>query len=130
MRYQKIDGKKIEIIPDGMPIREMLLAIAKVSYETAVPRGMGHLRPYKAPSLEASLEDHIRYQEGLPVMLLLDYVSGRDCRTKVYLADGKWYLDSYAFQQRKVTSEEFARGVIRDPAGEFLDKVVLESEKK
>ena len=124
MKYQKTEDHKIEIDPEEMPVRDMLLAIAKVSYETAAPRGLGHLQPFQAPSPEVCLEDHIEYENDAPVMLLMDYIVGRDCRTKVFRGmDGKWYLDSYAFQQRKVTSREFAQGIVRDPAEEFLVKV-------
>ena len=109
MKYQKVDGTKIEILPEGMPIKDMLMAIAKVSDDTATPRGSGHLQPFQTPSPEVCLEDNIQYAGEQPVMLLMDYIVGRDCRTKVYQGnDGKWYLDSYAFQQRKVTSQEFA----------------------
>ncbi|MFA6461661.1 MAG: hypothetical protein WCV90_05295 [Candidatus Woesearchaeota archaeon] len=131
MKYQRIDNKKIEIFPEMVPIRELLLAIAKVSYETAVPRGLGHLQHFQAPSTEVSLEGYLQYEGKTPVMLLMDYIAGRDCRTKVFLGrEGKWYLDSYAFQQRKVTSEEFLKGVVRDPAEGFLDKVIQEIERK
>jgi hypothetical protein len=127
MKYQRVNDTRIQIQPEGMPVRDMLLTIAKVSYETAVSRGLGHLQPFQAPSPEVCLEDHIQYEGETPVMLLMDYIAGRDCRTKVFQGrDGQWYLDSYAFQQRKVTSQEFVQGIVRDSAEEFMDKVVQE----
>jgi hypothetical protein len=123
MGYQRIDDTRFE----GMTVRDMLLIIAKVSYETAIPRGLGYLQPFQAPSPEVCLEEYIQYEGETPVMLLMDYIAGRDCRTKVFQGrDGKWYLDSYAFQQRKVTSEEFVQGIVRDSAKEFMDKVFQE----
>ena len=121
MKYKKIDETIFEIDAEGLPVRELLLAIANVSYDTAIPRGAGHLQPFQAPSLEVCLEDYIMYDGDVPVLLLMEYVSGRDCRTKVYQGrGGKWYLDSYAFQQRKVSSEEFLQGVVNDSAEDFL----------
>lgn len=103
------------------------MAIAKISYDTATPRGLGRLQPFQTPSLELCLEKYIRHKGETPVMLLMDYIAGRDCRTKVFQGkDAKWYLDAYAFQQRKVTSEEFIQRIIRDPAEAFLDKVIQE----
>lgn len=132
MRYQRIDNNKIEIQPEGMHIRDMLLTIAEVSYKTAIPRGLGFRQPYiHLVKNTPDFQDCIETQGGQPVMLLMDYINGRDCRTKVFRArDEKWYLDSYAFQQRKVTSQEFIQGIVRDSADKFLDKVVQEIESQ
>ena len=43
--------------------------------------------------------------------------------------DGQWYFDAYAFQQRKVTGEEFAHGVRRENAEGFLTEVALQLRK-
>lgn len=132
MKYQRIEDHKIEINPEGMPIRDILLTIAKVSYQTATPRGLGLKQPYlHLVENTPNFQDCIEIQGGQPVMLLMDYINGRDCRTKVFQArNEKWYLDSYAFQQRKVTSEEFVQGVVRDSADVFLEKVVQEIERQ
>ena len=129
MKYQRIDEHLIEIIPEGEATRDILMAVAKVSYDTAVPRGCGELQPYQTPSQEVILDKYIQEANGKPI-LLMDYINGRDCRTKVFKREGKWYLDAYAFQQRRVTSEEFFRGVVRDKAEDFLNKVIQELSKK
>lgn len=120
--FQEVSEGRIEILAGDMPVKDLLLLIAKLSYETASPRGMGHEQPHQAPSMEVIFEDCITEVAGEPV-LLMDYINGRDCRTKVYFHEGKWLFDSYAFQQRKVTSQEFIDGVVRDSAEEFLHKV-------
>lgn len=130
MRYFQINDTIFEIQPEGMPIEDMLLAVAKVSYETAVPRGLGHLQQFETSPSQNTLKSCIQYKDEEPVLLVMDYISGRDCRTKVFKgSDGKWYFDSYAFQQRKVTAEEFLQGIVRDPAEPFLDGVVQEIER-
>ncbi|HIH43395.1 TPA: hypothetical protein HA246_07180 [Candidatus Woesearchaeota archaeon] len=131
MRYEATDQYKLRIIPEGKDITEILLAIAKHSYDTAVPRGLGELQPHQAPSLEVDLETCIEKDRGgNPIMLLMNYINGRDCRTKAYLdRDGQWYFDAYAFQQRKVTGAESARGIIRDNAEGFLTEVALQLRK-
>lgn len=131
MNYRRIDQSKIEIDPEGLPALPMLLAIAKVSYDTATPRGMGHAQPFQAPSQEVCLEDYVSSDESGPALLLMDYISGRDCRTKVFRdSRGTWYFDSYAFQQRKVTATEFMAGIVRDHADAFLDCVIKTLEKR
>ncbi len=123
MLYQKIDSSRYQIMPEPTEsVKDILLAFAKVSYETAIPRGLGLREAYlhtvdKSPDLEACIETKL----GRPVMLLMDYINGRDCRTKVYKnREGKWYFDVYAFKQRKMTSEEFMDAVVGD--GEFKEK--------
>ncbi len=44
-----------------------------------------------------------------PEMLLMDYINGRDCRTKVYKQAGRWLFDKYAFEQREVSAQEFVQ---------------------
>ncbi|MDD5192113.1 MAG: hypothetical protein PHH54_01205 [Candidatus Nanoarchaeia archaeon] len=130
MRYQRINENLIEIIPEEN-VLEVLLATAKKSYDTATPRGKGQLQPHQTPSMEVIFDKFIKYNGSKPVMLLMDYVNGRDCRTKVFLGEGdKWYFDCYAFGQRGVTSEEFLRGVRRDNPEELLNKVSEELSGK
>jgi hypothetical protein len=128
MEYQIIDKNKIEIQPGEISELKMLLSIARKSYETAIPRGMGFNKPYiHFVENMPNFLDYIKMKDESPVMLLMDYINGRDCRTKVFKDENeKWFLDSYAFQQRKVSQEEFDLGIVRDPADNFLDKVITE----
>ena len=131
MRYEATDQYKLRIIPDGENIKDILLTIARLSYDKAVPRGLGELEPHQAPSLEVDLEACIKSEGGRPTMLFMDYIHGRDCRTKVFLGrDGQWYFDAYAFEQRGVTSAEFVRGVRRTNAEGFLTEVAAEFARK
>ena len=132
MRYQRVNDNLIEIQPERDPIKIILLTIARISYETSIPRGLGHLQPYQAPPMEVRFEDYIEPKGGEdPTILLMSYIHGRDCRTKVSKTrDGKWHFDAYVFQQRKVTSEEFSQGIVKDPAERFLDQVVQELIKR
>lgn len=130
MRYQKVlDDNSILIIPEGEDVKAILLTIARLSYETATPRGMGYEQGYDAPSREVVFEKHMEYERGKPVRLVMDYIHGRDCRTMVYERDGQWFLDAYAYSQRKVTSEEFLLGIVRDKPEDFLDMVIAELRK-
>lgn len=72
---------------------------------------------------------------GRPTMLLMNYINGRDCRTKVWkeggllFGEGRWYFDKYAFEQREVTAEEFSRGVRRVNVEEFLENIILKNSQ-
>ena len=59
-------------------------------------------------------------------MHIMGNVHGRDCSTKVYFKDKKWYLECYAFGQRVLTSEEFVGGEIGHDPEELLKEVILE----
>ncbi len=127
MRYEKVDDNRIRIIPETDEIERILFTIARKSYETAAPRGRGREQPFlhcveEGPNFKGCITQDLI---GEP-MLLMDYINGRDCRTKVYKLRGEWFLDSYAFRQRKVTSEEFLDGVVKDDPEKFLDSVVEE----
>ena len=76
---------------------------------------------------------YIYYMENNElVMFFMDYVAGRDCRTKVYKSkiDGNWYFDTYAFRQRNVTGEEFAEGFAGENPIAFLEQVKQELARK
>lgn len=132
MKYQRIREGLIKIMPEpGEDIKQILMTIARVSYQTAVPRGLGHLQPYEAPVAEAMLEERIEYHGREPIALVMDYIHGRDCRTAISKRDDdKWYFNAYAFEQRGVTSEEFVRGIRGVNAEQFLDDVAKELEKQ
>ncbi len=122
MKHQKIDENRIEVIPEGETLEDVLMAIARHSYDTATPRIHANQHLHMAedsPDLSAC----ITYEGGAPVMLLMDYINDRDCRTKVYNKEGRWYFDAYAFGQRKVTSQEFLAGIRREYAEKFLAEV-------
>ena len=124
MKYRRLAPDHIELILEGEHIKDVLLTIARLSYETAIPRGAGTLQPHSTPAHEISFVKFVEMQGDQPYRLLMDYENGRDCRTRVWLEQGTWFFDGYAFEQRKVTSEEFIRGVRRESAGAFLDSVV------
>lgn len=136
MKYRRLDEGRLELQLEGEKIEEVLVVIARHSYFTAAPRGLGTLQPFLTPVEEIDVRPFIQRRWGRigsPTMLLMDYVNGNDCRTKVYQSqeDGKWYFDAYAFEQRLVTAEEFHAGIRRVRAEEFLDDVVniLEERK-
>ena len=92
MKYQRTDKNLIEIIPEGENIRDVLMAIAKVSYDTAVPRGQGELQPHQTPSQEVIFDKYIQETNSHPSMLLMSYINGRDCRTQVFRKQGNGTL--------------------------------------
>ena len=124
MEYKNIKNGRYELSFLDLKPKDVLLAIAEVSYETAVPRGLDNAQNFKTLSSDINFDDFIKYERHVPVMLLMSYVEGRDCRTKVFKNnEGKWYLDSHAFEQRKVTSIESIEGLVKDSANKFLDAV-------
>ena len=125
MRYKIGKEYQMEIDLETDSVMDVLLAIARTSYETANPRGLGFKQPYlHIVENTPSFEEWITRDGKEPTMLFMSYINGRDCRTKVYKKEEKWYLDGYAFQQRKVDLEQFFSGKIEDPADKFLDKVI------
>lgn len=110
-------------------VKEVLLAIAKHSYETAVPRGNGKLQGFQAPSMEIDFEAFLEYDaNGNLSGLVMDYIQGRDCRTLVRVEGDRLQLHAYAFEQREVTAEEFHAGVRKSNADMFLAEVKKELE--
>lgn len=78
MEYRKINENAVEILPGNTPILDVLLAVARASYELAVPVGRGFLQPYSTPVNE------IDFSKMLDVTgLYMDYVCGRQCKTRV-----------------------------------------------
>ena len=130
MKYEIAGSYTIKIDPEETPIKELLLTIAKVSYETAIPRELAYLDDPDIRSEEVDFAKNIVSRFGTD-MLLMDYINGRDCRTKVHQErDGKLYFDTYTFEQRKIESYENIMGIVKDSADKFLDQVILELENK
>lgn len=142
MKYERQDDRVIITFEGKDNVRDWLLAIAQHSYETAVPRGLGHLQAKDKDQIAPRLEDCIEYRIELsvprvwesgynPVSLRMDYINGRDCRTLVQKRTaGDWYFAAYAFEQRKVTLDEFQRGIRKENAGKFLDEVIKQMGRK
>ena len=126
MRYERQQDTVLITFERKDKVKEWLLAIAKHAYETALPRGLGHRERYlhpveKGPNLEKYIENGFLG----PKALVMDYINGRDCRTMIAKReDGTWYFNAYAFEQRKVTAEEFGMGKRVENVGKFLDEVI------
>ncbi|MFC1697721.1 hypothetical protein ACFL1H_05285 [Nanoarchaeota archaeon] len=79
MKYERIDEDNIELILENENIKEVLLTIAKLSYEKALPRGMGFKQPYlhsneKTPNFEQyfiTSEEYIQTDSFLKYKLIL-----------------------------------------------------------
>ena len=143
MNYKKCTEHILQVDMERS-VEHALLAIAKASYEQAAPRGLGFDAAYQHEIAQMRMpketpEEGVDFTQyikrdlfGKPTMLLMDYINGRDCRTKVWregarllgLGEERWYFDKYAFEQREVTAEEFGRGVRRVFAEQFLDGIV------
>jgi hypothetical protein len=124
MKYQKIDEFKTEILPGEVDIGLILVTLARMSYRTAVPRGR-IVEPHNG-ILEPDFERYIERAGDQPYRLVMDYIDGRDCRTKVFSDASRWFFDTYVFRQRKVNAREFIEGVVKDDPLKFLDSVIDE----
>ncbi len=126
MRYERQQDTVLITFEQKDDVKKWLLAIATHSYETALPRGLGLKQPYlHAIENVPNLEQYIERGSLGPKALVMDYINGRDCRTMVAKReDGTWYFNAYAFEQRKVTAEEFGMGKRVENVGQFLDEVI------
>jgi len=145
-----VHPSNIEIILEGEDPKEVFLAIARHSYNTAKPRHMDPLSQrlivtpsdsYEGAQLreEAKKRRHIHSIDELPdfeqyfendvygqKMLVMDYINDRDCRTVAkLLKGGRMWFNAYAFEQRGVSNlTRFLKGERAIHATEFLDEVI------
>ena len=126
MRYERQQDSVLITFEKKDDVKEWLLAIATQAYETALPRGLGHKEGDLHPAEKwPNLEGYIENGALGPKVLVMDYINGRDCRTMIAKReDGTWYFNAYAFEQRKVTAEEFGMGKRVENVGKFLDEVI------
>ena len=124
MDYKRIDDQEIEIVPGNIPIDDVILAIAKESYKTAVPMGVGFDEPWLTGPENEDFSECIRPKGTVvgcsdrTLLLDMDYVNGRQCKTYIVEKDGKYILDAWSFEK--------ARG----PVERLLDTVKAGLEKK
>ena len=104
MEYRKFNENgrnKVEILPGSMPIRDVLLAVARASYELAYPVGRGILQPYETPVSELDFSKMLE-KDGL----YMDYVCGRQCKTVVRIDEnGRLILDAWLFERDRGSVE-------------------------
>lgn len=123
MKYERANENYIVLDFGVQNPKEIILAIAKHSYETAQPRGLGCLQPHETHSSKVDFRQFIEYKPGLlpftrvPIQLLMDYVNGRDCRTKVTRQSKNiWQFDAQVFEQRE--------GIRLGDADKFLEEII------
>lgn len=97
MVYKRIDDHEIEISPGQIAINRVLQCLAKMSYESAGPPRSDFLRllDREADTVDFSAFIHL---DG-PEMLDMDFVHGRNCKTKVRKSrDGRYIFDARLYQ--------------------------------
>jgi hypothetical protein len=85
-------GVDLGIVSDDFSPRELMLAIAEASYETATSVGLGRLDDFNVPSRDVDFSEFIQERRGL-LELDMDYVRGRACKTTVIMKPGDNYVE-------------------------------------
>jgi len=62
MKYQRTDENYVIMDFERQKPEEILLAIARHSYETAQPRGLGCSQPHETPASEVNFRQFVRSQ--------------------------------------------------------------------
>lgn len=134
MKYERQQDTVLITFEREDNVEDWLLEIAQHSYDTAQPRGLKHspLNTDEEPDLEKCIEYKLDFSWKRiwdigyhPLALKMDYINNRDCRTFIQKrATGIWYFNAHIFEQRKVTPDEFQRGIRKENAGKFLDEVI------
>lgn len=97
MNWCKEDDGDIHIYLDNSEDeRNVLRAIAKASFETARPAGMGFLHFNAATSLTDEIVDRLISPNGVQ----MDYVEGRQCKTFIRKVDvGHFTMNAYLYER-------------------------------
>ncbi|MFH0835500.1 MAG: hypothetical protein V1881_04100 [Candidatus Micrarchaeota archaeon] len=111
--------------------KQFLQLVARVSYDLARPVGMGRLQPYETPTDKVKFSEYIklkklkRYDELDPVVLHMDYVNGRQCKTVIMRdAEGRFIFDAALFGRDRDLKQFLDRlgeeyGKLEEPIGAF-----------
>jgi hypothetical protein len=110
MYYKRISEHVIEIIPEDTPIDEILITMARVSYEPAKPPSSDFLELLDKESKEIDFSEFIHLNSS--DVLNIDFVNERQCKTKVRrTGDGKYVFDAWLYESNRGKSEIFLNKV-------------------
>lgn len=120
MKYEAISPGTFLLYPKQDPL-VMLQRIAKEAYLTAAPLSGQHLQ-----SLDElpDFTSYIQMEEERPVLMMLDYINGRDCRVMVTRQGEDYIFHGYYFQLRTLNPTLKTQGYTHYPPAQFLDSVV------
>ncbi len=96
MNYTTVNGKTMVQIEDGEDRQTVLRAIARASYDLALPAGTGFLHFTPGGALSDKECDALIRADGLS----MDYVHGRQCKTFLKADNsGVLVLNNYLFER-------------------------------
>jgi len=110
MNYERINEHEIEIIPEETPIDEILVTMARVSYESAKPLGSDFLELLDKESKEMDFSEFVHLNSS--EVLNIDRVNERQCKTKVRRTDeGKYVFHAWLYESNRGKPEIFLNKV-------------------
>ena len=128
MKYKKIDENHIEISPEKTPVKRMLETIARVSYELARPAGLGFLRDFDTKSEDIDFSKLVNLKDPR-VVLDMDYVNGRQCKTVVLKKNGKYIFNAHVYRLDRGDPQLFLNKV-NSALEEKIEKAGISKFKK
>ena len=104
MKFVELDKDKIEIVPEEIPIKVILETMARVSYGLAKPVGGGFLQPFNIRAKDVDFSEFMNNPMYLMqgIVLEMDYVNGRRCKTRVrFKRDGRYIFSASNYRNAR-----------------------------